>query len=227
MTFFDEWIEARKYEADKSFIKAFLDSDAKSLKVFETGSLEEIVKAVKLLTSIPISSFVYEIDGSFNFCSRDVVQFSNFTHAVRNTCRILEYDENNLSFIKLGELLYHPKTESAKRKYGENHSKLAEVFSLVKIEGKTNCVINNTAFGSFSISISDVQLFEVLKRLGLRNSFNKELISCAKKGPVEYYSVAKRAIKSDDTILRRKSNVKQLLLFCIEEESDILSNIIW
>lgn len=228
MSYYTDWMDVIGANADDSnYIKSFLRKSNESNNVWLLGSREELIEAAKVLLCIPIDRIVAQINGDYEFVSRDIVQYSSFENGIRKICSILEFDIEEAGYTELGELLYHSESAVAKKKYGENHSKLADEFSLVKICRTRGYRICNSAFGSFSIALEDKEFYQLLRRLGLRNNFNKALIGAAKNGVIYYDEFASRVLKSEKTKARRKSNVKEMLTFCLEEDSEILSNIIW
>ena len=76
------------------------------------------------------------------------------------------------------------KEEGACKKYGENHSKLADKLSLVNLNREGCFYVSNTSFGDFSVGMSKVDLLNVVRRLLLRNNFIKLIVKMAKEGNV-------------------------------------------
>jgi len=119
----------------------------------------------------------------------------------------------------------HSKLVGACKKYGENHAKLAYEFSFVNLEKKTSTIVTNTSLGSFSISLSKDDKYELIKRLALRNKFISSIIFGAKKDMITYSSFASKVL-SESTVNRRKSNVKYLVSLILKD-NELLMNIVW
>jgi hypothetical protein len=115
----------------------------------------------------------------------------------------------------------------AKVKYGENHSKLAAMMSLVNILNTRPVVVKPTRWGSFLTRYAFTEKSDVLKKLLLRDVCVKSILSKAFAGPVNYRDIV--SFLSPSTMIRRRSNVKKLLEFIINDsEREIyLSNINW
>ena len=96
---------------------------------------------------------------------------------------------------------------------------------MVKLERKSATEVSNTAFGNFSVDLSNNDRNELVKRLAIRNEFIQKLIYLAKKGFVSYMEVAELTL-SESTALRRKSNNKQVVNLILEG-NEIINNIVW
>ena len=138
------------------------------------------------------------------------------------------FENRKLDFIEIGKKLINAKLDGACKKYGENHSKLAYELNLVNLEKEKRYVVTNTKLGEFLVSIDYDTKKEILKRLWLRNPFIKEMIIRAKNGDCNYSELASQYL-SQSTVLRRKSNVKYVLGYILEESNYefILNNITW
>jgi len=225
MSFYNEWKESIGSEKERQFIRDFLNTINESLETLLSGSKEELVVAVKVLIGTPITKFIDEIDSSKNYKAEDIVQFSNFEHAVNNVCTVIEFSDSLLNFNDLGKKIMHSKLVGACKKYGENHAKLAYEFSFVNLEKKTSTIVTNTSLGSFSISLSKDDKYELIKRLALRNKFISSIIFGAKKDMITYSSFASKVL-SESTVNRRKSNVKYLVSLILKD-NELLMNIVW
>lgn len=226
MDFYLNWEKnLSNIKGNEKYVKAFLKKDEESLKVFENGLDEELLFVCKLLLKIPISTFIYNIDEDQACTADTVIQYSNLYHAVVNVSRILKFTNQSMTFTLLGKEIIRAKTDSACRKYGENHAKLAHELSMVKFTKAKGTLTTNTAFGNFSVNLSDKDRLEIARRLLLRNQFIQKIIFLAKKGKVNYMEIACR-ILSKSTAERRKSNMKQLINLILNK-NEIAKNIVW
>lgn len=227
MDFYDNWQNSLgDIIKNKEYTKKFLSKDKESLKVFDNGSYDELIKVCKFLLSIPINNFLYCIEEE-NDCTTDmIIQYSNLKHAIIDVPKVLKFSNKALTFNEIGKIIVKAKEEGACKKYGENHSKLAEEVSMVRLERSGATYVSITSFGDFSVSLSENDRIELVKRLVLRNSFIKNIIFRAKKNFAIYMDLA-TSILSKSTANRRKSNVKQLVNLILEDNHDIKNNIVW
>ena len=222
MNFYIKWNENK---FDREYIKMFLNRIDELESVFESGSHEELMFISKLLLDIPINKFIENIDEFKEFQIEDVIQFSNFEDAIDNVNMCIKYLGGRASFAELGKALYDSKKHEACNKYGENHSKTAREFSMVKIHREKTAIVENTALGEFLIGVNSETKKEIVKRLAIRNIFIQDLIFGAKDGIVSYMELAEKKLLTS-TALRRKSNVKKVINMILEE-CDMKNNIIW
>lgn len=217
MDFYIEWKNSA-YDIEKfiKYTKKFLNKEEETVRPFINGTEEELKKICIFLLSIPIETFIYCINEKCDYNAENIVQFSNMNHSIIEVPKLLKFDTKQLTFNELGEKLVHAKKEGANKKYGENHSKLAEELMLVTFSKKGSTIIENTSFGNFSISISNEDRLELIKRIFIRNNFAKEVIREAKNNEVNYMDLAMKVL-SESTAIRRKSNVKQLLMLTLKD----------
>lgn len=226
MNFYLEWKNnLSSVEENEKFIKKFLSKSEDSNIVFINGTNEELVHVCKFLLDIPIGTFICYIDENKK-CSTDmIIQYSNLEHAIVDVARVLKFINKPLTFAELGKIIINAREEGACKKYGENHSKLANELSMVLLERKGSTYVSNTSFGNFSVGLSDKDRIELVKRLVLRNEFIQKLIYLAKRGIVSYMDVAKETL-SESTAIRRKSNVRQIITLVLNG-NELINNIIW
>ena len=226
MNFYLEWENnLPNIEENKKYTKMFLSKSEDSIKVFNNGSTEELIYVCKFLLNIPISNFIYCIDEN-KTCSTDmIIQYSNLEHAILDVPRVLKFNNKPLTFAELGKIIINAKEEGACKKYGENHAKLASELSMVILEKKNSTYVSNTSFGNFSVSLSEKDRRELVKRLAIRNEFIQKLIYLAKKGMVYYMDIAMETL-SESTAIRRKSNVRQIVNLILND-NELINNIIW
>ena len=227
--FYQKWAQAKISNKDCTpFILSFLESSTESIDTFLYGSADEVVDAIKLLLSVSIEDLLDSIKYDNTFASKDVFQYSKLEDAVISLCNILEYEEKSLTFFEAGQRLTQSDKEFACIKYGENHIKTAEAFSLVKLE-KPACkgarYATITALGSIFTRLSNEEKYELVRRLALRNKFVKSLIFNAKNREATYQEIVSRVL-SGQTIIRRKHNV-EIIVKLILKEHPITNNIRW
>ena len=229
MNFYQNWAETIRNGLDDSeYIKIFLDCQNDAVDCLVYGEKEDVVFAIQVLLSVPVERFVFAIDHDYDFASKDVFQYSKFEDATVTLCNLLEYEYPTLNFIDAGSKLAHAQNEYACIKYGENHIKLANALSLVKIEkfsSRKMCEASITSLGSITTAMSNPDRDELIKRLAIRNSFVKALIFHAKNGNVEYKTLVSKVL-SGQTIIRRKHNV-EIIVNRILEKHPICKNIRW
>ena len=145
----------------------------------------------------------------------DVFQFSSFENATDNLCSIIVCTENaGLNSVEIGKLLMNdgvPRTETAFRKYGENHIKVAEAIGLAF---KDNASYYLSPIGCVYDKLSDTEKSKLLTRLLLRSKLISQLLSTALKGPFSMESFLYDLAES--TYRRRRYNVR----FVIEKLND-------
>lgn len=226
MNFYEKWKSSMfDIEENKKFTKRFLAKDPESLEVFNNGSKEDLIFVCKFLLSIPINNFVYCIDKDIECTTEMIIQYSNLEHAIVDVAKVLKFKNEPLTFAELGRIIIQAKEEGACKKYGENHSKVAAELSMVTLERRNATEVSNTAFGDFSVDLSDNDRKELVKRLAIRNEFIQKLIFLAKKGFVSYIDIAELTL-SESTALRRKPNNKQVVNLILED-NEIINNIVW
>lgn len=227
--FYQEWALAKQNDVDCSpFISSFLESSIESTEPFLFGDVDEVVAAIKLLLSVSIDALIDSIKSDSTFTSKDVFQYSKLEDAVVSLCNILEYEDKVLNFFEAGQRLTQSDKEFACIKYGENHIKTAEAFSLVKLE-KIACkgarYASITALGSVFTRLSNEEKYELVRRLALRNRFVKSLLFNAKTREITYHEIVSRVL-SGQTIIRRKHNV-EIIVKLILKDHPINNNIRW
>ena len=118
-------------------------------------------------------------------------------------------------------------TQLARMKYGENHSKLAEVMSLVEIRPTRPAIVKNTALGKYLAYIPIQDKENVLKKLLLRNVVIQRIIRDAMQNQASYKNIAVNLKKS--TAYRRRTSIKYLIEFILQGTSFeyLVSQIDW
>ena len=230
VNFYNEWERARgsSFSSDH-FFEEFLDAAPASVELLNDGEAGDVVKAIRFLLSIPMAEFIENIKHTYSFAAKDVVQFSNLDDAITKLCNILEFEESELSILEAGKRLTHAKGDYACIKYGENHSKTAEALSLVRFtkpNAKKGRVVTNTSLGSVTTTMSQETKVELIKRLAIRNKTEKALIFELKNSDHVWYNQFISQALSGQTIIRRRTNVKQITSLILQDNK-LLDRIEW
>ena len=115
----------------------------------------------------------------------------------------------------------------ARVKYGENHSKLAAMMSLVTISSNRPAIVRATRWGTYLTRYDWRSKEEVLRKLLLRDLCVKTVVKSALIGPTTYRDVVK--VLSTSTAIRRRTNVRCLVEFVLSgtDREEVLSRIDW
>ena len=178
MNFYEKWKECRIERKDEEyFFKSFLEKKQDSLELFYNGNEQDIANAIKLLLSISIDEFIKYMDyENLNILPEQVLQYSSFEHGVITLCKHL-YFCNPSTYNELGEKLIHAQLTGANKKYGENHSKLAQELSFVRLTREGSVKVYITNLGKMTIPMEDSDIKLLSYRLLLRNELIKKMIS--------------------------------------------------
>ena len=231
MDFYKAWEATRKNEVeDFEFFKEFFNHTLKTTLPLETYDLDSIVSIIKFLISIPMDEFIKNIlkmkVSEFN--AENIVQFSNFKHAYDDLPSLLLYENRAMNYNEIGSRIMHSKGDFACKKYGENHSKLAKEMGFVALKRKGMVLVELTALGSVSASLSAEDKYKLSLRMLTRNILTRNIIILASTDMVSYEELTSN-ILSYSTMLRRKSNVKKVVELILADSSyiHIKNNIIW
>lgn len=231
MGFYLEW--KRKLDSelnDQQFICDYIDKTEESRITLENGNTEDIAIAINVIKNIPIKrffSYIEQKDYSRDAEPAEVPQFSNFEDGANRLVELLEFSPEGLTFENVGYQLMKSDKVGARVKYGENHSKLASVMSLVTIRKTSPRVVINTSLGQALVGFQMEEKKDLLRKLVLREYLVGKIINNAKKDITNYREMVCRL--SDSTALRRRSNVKFLVEYALAgtENEYILKNINW
>ena len=228
MDFYEKWEESGIN--DTTYINLFLDKENESIEPLISGKENELTRVFNILSSIELTTLLNSIkqrDYSIAVSPAGVPQFSDFFDGMVRVNELLEFAEDGLSFYDLGYQIVKANTEGACVKYGENHSKLAKMADLVKIERHSNCLVSSTAWGRYLSYMDFSEKSDVLKKLILREYIVQKIIYESFSGKVIYTYVVSCLAAS--TATRRRSNVKYLVEFVLKdsENEGLLKNIIW
>lgn len=228
--FYKLWKE--KYDNnldDSSFIEEFLKSSMESIAPLVNASFEDLKEIIHFLIKYPINNLLDHVNNfSHDIQPSMIMQFSNFENAVYKLPIILDTEDKCLSFDELGKKLVNAKLVGACKKYGENHSKVAKECGFVTFDKNGGLtLVQLTNLGKIITYLSKEVVFELTKKLLLRNYFIQNIISYTKKNIVLYSDVA--SCLSQSTLVRRKGNNKYLLNLILKKTNYeiLLNNIIW
>ena len=107
MGFYSEWLKSIDTQNESKYINSFLFSTPQSLEPLLNGNVDELLCACKVLINTPIEEFIKRIDEENYFSAENIVQFSNFDHAISSVTNILEIEDRDLTFTELGRLIMH------------------------------------------------------------------------------------------------------------------------
>ena len=159
--------------------------------------LEFFIEHVKSIKRQPISA-------------ADVFQFSNFDNATKNLCSKIICAENaGLKFVEVGKLLLDDgiaRTDTAFRKYGENHIKMAEALGLAF---KSDNAYYLSPVGCVFAQLSETEKSRLIIRLILRNKLISQILSVAVKGAFNLETFLYDLAES--TYQRRKPNIRYVI----------------
>lgn len=166
--------------------------------------------------------------------AQDIPQFSDFDQVINGTLIIAnEFYENgeSLTYDKLGELLpgNRKKTNVARKKYGENHAKTAELLEFVTILPERTRKIVITPLGRLFVEAMEEERKRILVRQLLRTTIVQDILNYySLNGPFNILDYLEQYL-SHKTAERRKSNVKTffkvLAELGIEEAAVILDTV--
>lgn len=231
-TFYSEWYEKRKSGiCDRDEIVAFIRAAEETVSPLLVGSVDELSMVFAALSQVPIEEFfdIVKTDAiSRNLTPADVPCFSNFDMGAHRLNELLEFEPEGLSFSDAGYQLMNSVKDGARKKYGENHSKLATTMSLVEISyAHRTAVITPTAWGRYLVNYDLAQKKDVLQKLLLRDLCVKSIVKEALHGPVTYRNIVSFLARS--TAVRRRSNVKCLVEYVFNGTAyeHVLARIDW
>lgn len=211
------------------YIRAFINKDELTVNPLIDGNSDTLKEIIKLLLSINIEEFINNITESNEAIDPSmIVQFSNIENAIHNLPVLLNLEDNAMDFNSIGKELIGAVSDGARKKYGENHSKLAKECNFVYFSKKGGLtLVGLTSLGKMVTYLDIEMIYSLVKRLLIRNEFIQNLIYYGKKGKIKYEEAAKCLAKS--TLIRRKSNNKTILNLILmnTKYQYILDNIIW
>ena len=231
MGFFKVWADMSVAGIDdEAAIEAFLSYSVPSIEALINGEESELQAAFSVLSSVSIDKFFAVLEK--NHAERplvpsDIPCFSSFENGVIRLSELLEFEPDGLTFEEAGFQLMSSVKPGARTKYGENHSKLAAIMSLVTITNTRPALVKPTAWGTFLTKYDMSAKRDILQKLALRDACVRTVVTHALAGTTCYRELVR--ILSASTALRRRTNVKCLVEFVLEgtEREDALSRIDW
>lgn len=226
MEFYQLW---KNDSTNSKYIETFINKDELTINPLIDGNPVLLEEIIKLLLSINIEEFISNITKpNENIDPSMIVQFSNIENAIHNLPVLLNSVDNFMDFNSIGKELIGAVSDGARKKYGENHSKLAKECNFVYFSKKGGLtLVGLTSLGKMVTYLDIEMIYLLVKRLLIRNEFIQNLIYYGKNGRIKYENAAKCLAQS--TLIRRKSNNKTILSLILTNTKYeyILDNIIW
>ena len=229
--FYENWCEKRKNGTDDSdCLISFIRGTTESVQPLLEGSDTELATAFSVLKQIPIGDFlsvVQQEEIPRELIPADVPCFSTLENGASRLNELLEFEPDGLTFADAGYQLMNSVKPGARVKYGENHSKLAAMLSLVTISSNRPAIVRATRWGTYLTRYDWRSKEEVLRKLLLRDLCVKTVVKSALIGPTTYRDVVK--VLSTSTAIRRRTNVRCLVEFVLSgtDREEVLSRIDW
>ena len=229
MNFYSIWEAVLKDNIDDStFIESFLKKTNSSRDVLLNGTEDEMLQIFNFLNKYDIDKMIDKIDSSYLSVidPNMVIQFSSFEIGIKDVISILK-QFGNLTFDEIGKYLLGERDLLAMKKYGENHSKLAQIFDLVELSNKKPITVSLTSLGRFCSMMDFRSEQRMLRILALRDPLIRNIIYRSKTGKCKY--ISETSCLSESTQIRRRSNVKTLIDFILTNSNYeyLLENIEW
>ena len=146
--------------------------------------------------------------------TEEIPQFSTFERGAFIVVEILEKENDvGLTFEEMGKRLQRGHRNTvANRKYGENHSKLAELLDFATITQGRPRKVFLTKLGRAFIKANDKEKSEILKSQIYRMAIVKDIID---KHVLDSFNLDAylRPLIKESTINRRKGNIKTLFKY--------------
>jgi hypothetical protein len=218
-TFYDNIVDGYQRYVDK-----YSDNIGGEISALITKGESKVKYYVPMSTSTPS-----QITSSENkMLSELIPQFSNFDDGAYTVVNILmESDNKGLTFLQLGKkLLATGKTNYAYNKYGENHSKLAELLDLVTINQERPRKILLTELGKSFYHLKKQQKEKILKNQVYRMEIVKDIIVKHSEDTFNLIEYLMANNLSLSTAKRRAPNVRKLFQFLKSQGLDEVDSII-
>lgn len=153
-----------------------------------------------------------------NVLPSNIPQFSEMADAYLNTPDILRRSGTDMTFDELGTYLDNgkAKNEVARRKYGENHSKLAALLDLVIITKSNNTLkASLSVFGTAFNKRTEDEKKKLVARLIFRIPIVQKILRCAQSSEVDIED--ELVGLSMQTRKRRKPNIVNIVKYIYNE----------
>lgn len=230
-TFYEKWCEKRESGVDDSdCLISFIRAATESVQPLLEGSNAELATAFSILKQIPIEEFLAVVQNeeiTRELTPADVPCFSTLENGASRLNELLEFEPDGLTFADAGYQLMNSVKPGAQVKYGENHSKLAAMMTLVTISSNRPAIVRATRWGTYLTRYDWRSKEGILRKLLLRDLCVKTIVKSALIGPTTYRDVVKAL--SPSTAIRRRTNVKCLIEFVLSgtDHEEVLSRIDW
>jgi hypothetical protein len=165
-----------------------------------------------VLLDVGLNGILEIIDSWSNGQNFDISTVPQFSDIQESTHRLLkDLDKGSeLTYLDIGTLLDYGelKTDSARRKYGENHAKLASLLDLVWINDSTKGkIISIAPLGKYLLSVEEIKKQEIIRCLYFRIPIIQKIFKDAKQNEVQISSILEKIMPNKTTIERRKSSI--------------------
>ena len=174
---------------------------------------EDVSAYVEQVINEPVDRFVAYIKGlkaKSRIETGDVIQFSNIKDATINFCeKVNEVNNPGLNFQEVGRLLQDDGIErkvGAYVKYGENHTKTAQILGLAFELCNTYYL---SGVGYIFLELNEEDREKLLTRMILRSKLFTRMMQASSNGKVNMREFL--YMLSDSTYVRRRSNVKKMM----------------
>lgn len=231
MNFYTEWLkEYNQNNNCNNYIVQFLNKSPNSVVPLHSGTVEELSAAYEVLNVTRLQTYLevlLTLRLNRSLKTEEIPQYSSFEDGVSRITELLEFYPEGESFVKLGYQMVNAPNETANRKYGENHSRLAESMDLVVVSLEKPRYSKNTAWGHYLVQYTIEQKESVLKKMLLREYFIQLIIQKAFQGTVSYFELTSFLALS--TAIRRRSNTKYIIEYILKgtDWECYLENIDW
>lgn len=229
--FYENWGEKRKNGTDDSeCLISFIRGTTESVQPLLEGSDTELATAFSVLKQVPIGDFlsvVQQEEIPRELLPADVPCFSTLENGASRLNELLVFEPDGLTFADAGYQLMNSVKSGARVKYGENHSKLAAMMTLVTISTSRPAIVRATRWGTYLTRFDWRSKEEVLRKLLLRDLCVKTIVKNALIGSTTYRNAVK--MLSTSTAIRRRTNVRCLVEFVLSgtDREEVLSRIDW
>jgi len=170
---------------------------------------------ISILLSININDYLNKVkqdSSNYNIIPKNIPQFSNFFNAVYKTPRVIkDGGDKGFTFNEIGYFLTeYGKKPGAYKKYGENHSKFAELLDFVYITKGGNRKIFLTELGKQYLKLDKDNQSIIVKFQCISMYVIKDILNKREKSKFDLLAYLENHL-SYKTALRRQSNINKIL----------------